>query len=173
MKKSILLVSLFLACISVQAQYWFGPKIGFNYIDHVYQESSYERDSFDVDKNWNFQAGVAVAYTATSRYSVYGEITYERIGKKVTDKLTGGQIVKTEMTNHFISIPVMLRVTLGKVPFHYYVNGGPRLSYWLGGNGTQNLDEFEEFLVDENGDPLTVNYRITFNSSQSNGRQQR
>ena len=150
-------------------QYWFGPKVGFSYIDHVYQESTYESDSFDVSPNVNFQAGVAFNYTATDMYSVYAELTYERIGKRVKDIGTEGELVNSEMTNHFLSAPVMLRVTLGKVPFHYYVNGGPRLSYWMGGKGSLFLDEFKENppVMDDDGNPLPVEYKITFNSDKA------
>ena len=167
MKRNLIAGVLLLSSFWSYSQYWFGPKIGLNYIDHVYQESTYEKDSFNVPENFNFQAGVAISYTATGLYSVYGELLYERYGKKVTDRQTDGEIVKTEMTNHFISAPVMLRVTLGRIPFHYYVNGGPRLSYWLGGSGKQDLAEFEEFLTDEDGNPLIVDYNVTFNSSNA------
>ena len=146
-------------------QYWVGPKIGISYIDHVYQDKIYERDSFNVDPNINIQLGLAFSYSATDMYSVYGELVYERMGKTLRDKGSNGESVYASMTNHFISVPVMLRVTLGKVPFHYFVNGGPRLSYWLGGKGVHDL-AFEEFplVSDEEGNPLPIEYKLKFNS---------
>lgn len=169
MKRLLISILFIYSGLSLTAQYWFGPKVGVSYIDHVYQESAYERDTFDVSNDWNFQAGVVLSYSATSMYSVYGEIMYEKIGKKLTDKTTGGNLVTASMTNHFITVPIMLRVTLGSVPFHYYVNGGPRLSYWIAGKGTHELEEFEEFppITDEDGNPLPVNYKITFNSDNA------
>lgn len=108
-----------------------------------------------------------MSYTATDRYAVYGELLYERISKKVTDRFTGGDVADSRMNNHFISVPVMLRITLGRVPFHYYVNGGPRLAYWLGGNGTLNTEENLEFgEEDENGNILPIEYKIRFNASK-------
>ncbi|MEO9484480.1 MAG: outer membrane beta-barrel protein [Ekhidna sp.] len=148
-------------------QYWFGPKVGVSYIDHVYQDKTYERDSFNVDSDVNMQFGFALSYSATDRYSVYGEILYERIGKTLRDKGTNGESVYSNMTNHFISVPVMLRITLGKVPFHYFVNGGPRLSYWVGGKGTHDLAAFEEFLIDDDGNPIVVDYKLRFNSDNA------
>lgn len=171
MKKLFFLLITVALGHSSSAQYWFGPKIGLNYIDHIYQESSYERDSFNVPNNFNWQAGVAFSYTATGMYSVYGELLYERVGKDVTDKLTDGAFVSSEVTNHFISVPVMLRVTLGTLPFHYYVNGGPRLSYWLGGKGNILIPDSDEFLeeefLDADGNPLPLEYRVTFRSSKA------
>ena len=172
MKKYLFLIVMGCIAYHSHAQYWFGPKIGLNYIDHVYQESTYESDtSFSVPRNFNFQAGVAVSYSAGGIYSVYGELLYERIGKEVTDSETGGQLIKAEMTNHFISAPVMLRVTLGRLPFHYYVNGGPRLSYWLGGNGSKltpgSAEFLEEEFFDENGNPIPLEYKVTFNQAKA------
>lgn len=171
MKKYLFLILTCLIAFNSYSQYWFGPKVGVSYIDHVYQESSYEKDSFNVPNNLNFQAGLAVSYSATGMYSVYGELLYERVGKSVTDKLTDGSLVQSKMTNHFISVPVMLRVSLGRLPFHYYINGGPRLGYWLGGNGNIKTAGSGEFLeaefLDEDGNPLPLEYSITFNNSKA------
>jgi len=159
------------SCVSsLFAQYWFGPKVGFSYIDHIFQESAYENDSLNIPKNWNFQAGAAVSYSATDRYAVYGELLYERIGKKIKDPATGGKNISAEMTNHFLSAPIMLRITLGRIPFHYYINGGPRISFWLGGKGKVLLEEFDEFPpvgIDENGDALPAEYNVSFKESKA------
>lgn len=167
MKSTLTFITILVVSNVAFSQYWFGPKIGVSYIDHVYQDRTYERDSFDVEPNVNMQFGFALSYSATDRYSVYGEIVYERISKSLKDKPTNGETVSATMTNHFISVPVMLRVTLGKVPFHYFVNGGPSLRYWVGGKGTHDLASFEEFLIDENGDPLVVDYKVRFNSKNA------
>ncbi|WP_420318779.1 hypothetical protein [Ekhidna sp.] len=167
--KYLISLVLLIVVYSVSGQYWFGPKIGISYIDHVYQESTYKTDSFNVDSDINWQAGFAFSYSATDMYSVYGELIYEKIEKTLRDKPTDGDLAFSEMTNHFISAPIMLRVTLGRVPFHYFVNGGPRLSYWVGGKGVHDLAAFDEFppVADEDGNPLPVEYKITFNSDKS------
>ena len=171
MRYFLILVFVVLS-FSARCQYWFGPKIGFSNITHNYQESAY-RDTFNIPSDWNFQAGVAVSYAATDRYAVYGELLYERISKKVTDKFTEGETISSKMNNHFISVPIMLRITLGRVPFHYYVNGGPRLAYWLGGNGEIFLEEFDEDHplgpegYDENENPLPLEYAVTFNEQKA------
>ncbi len=143
-------------------QYWLGPKIGFSYIDYNYQDGEYEK-TYKVVKDWNYQVGLALNYTASERYSIYTELVYERIGKKVTDIATNGSTVRTSMTNHFISLPAMLRITFGKAPIHYYINGGLRLSYWLGGSGSQFLDEFIEQQLAER------DYNIVFNRDKVSG----
>ncbi len=162
--RALLIVSFLLLTVSgTFGQYWFGPKVGVSYIDHNYQNRNYE-DTFDIAKDVNFQVGAAFNYTATDMYSVYVELMYEKIDKTVKDISTGGDEVRTSMTNHFITIPAMLRVTLGKVPFHYFINGGPRLSYWVAGSGRQFLEEFIEQLPDpERVDLATRDYKVVFN----------
>ncbi|WP_462249985.1 outer membrane beta-barrel protein [Ekhidna sp.] len=164
---SVLLVVIF-STISY-GQYWFGPKVGFNYIQHNYQDVSY-RDTFNIKNDLNFHVGGAFSYSATDKYSVYIELLYERIGKSVRDIASDGANVRTSMTNHFISMPAMLRITLGKVPFHYYVNGGPRVSYWLAGKGTQFLEEFVEQLPDpEMVEDAFREYKVVFKRSKVDG----
>ncbi|WP_370090372.1 outer membrane beta-barrel protein [Ekhidna sp.] len=168
--KSILVVCLAILLPSLTySQYWFGPKVGVSYIDHVYQDKTYEKDSFNVSPNLNWQAGFALAYTASDMYTVYGELLYERTHKTVKDIETDGEREHAEMTNHFISAPIMLRVTLGRVPFHYYVNGGPRLAYWVGGKGTFFPSDDEEFwpLLDDDSNPLPLDYKLKFNSANA------
>lgn len=162
--KFYLFTALLIASLASYGQYWFGPKIGYSYITHNYQDSEY-KNTYDVPADWNFQAGAALSYTATSRYSVYGELLYERIEKKVENIAITGITERSEMTNHYISVPIMLRITLGRVPFHYYINGGPRLAYWLGGKGTLLTEELLEFPdnIDAEGNPLPNTYRIRFN----------
>ena len=150
-------------------QYWFGPKIGVSYIDHVYQDKTYEKDSFNVKPDINWQAGFALSYAASDMYAVYGELLYEKIHKTVKDIATDGEVISNEMTNHFISVPIMLRVNLGKVPFHYYVNGGPRLAYWVGGKGIFRPTEDDEFwpVEDDDGNYLPLEYKLRFNSANA------
>ncbi|MEM6641645.1 MAG: outer membrane beta-barrel protein [Bacteroidota bacterium] len=172
MSRFALIVGAVFLSFSLKSQYYIGPKIGGSLIDHVYEDSNYETDTtFNVPVNLNWQAGVAVSYSAGGMYSVYGELMYERIAKTVRDSFTKGDLLQAEMTNHFISAPIMLRMTFGQLPFHYYVNGGPRLSYWLGGSGSKLVpgsDEFlEEEFLDEDGNPLPLDYKVTFNSSKA------
>ncbi|NQZ76419.1 MAG: outer membrane beta-barrel protein, partial [Ekhidna sp.] len=167
--KLILILGIFLTALTVNAQYWIGPRVGVSHIDHVYQEETYERDSFDVSTNVNWQAGVALSYSATDKYAVHGELVYERIGKTLRDRDPEFDLVSAEMVNHFLSAPIMLRINFNTNRFTYFVNGGPRLSYWLGGRGSHDLEFFEEFppVRDEDGNALPVEYKITFNSDKS------
>lgn len=142
------------------AQYWFGPRVGMHRVDHIYQESTYATDSFSVKPDYNYQFGIIFDYTASDRYSVHTEINYERIETDLENKI--GTAVRSAMNNSFISVPLMLRVSFGRQPSHWYVNGGPKLSYWLGGSGDIYEASFDEFPNSPD------KYKIVFAQSKSN-----
>lgn len=145
--------------VAASGQYWFGPRVGAHRVDHIYQESTYKSDSFNVKPDYNYQFGVIFDYTANARYSVHTEINYEKIGTDLKNKI--GSAVKSSMNAHFLSVPLMLRVSFGRQPSHWYVNGGPKLSYWLGGRGT-----IYEASFDENPGAQRK-YKVTFSQSKS------
>lgn len=174
MKKSLLFIAVVALAHSSIAQYWFGPKIGINYVDPLYQDNAIERDLYDVDNDFDFNVGLALNYTATDLYSVYTEIVYERMNRDLKNKPTAAIESYSNAVNSFITVPVMLRISLGQVPFHYYVNGGPKISYWVSSKGSLFLSSFEEAVI---LDPVTgealppgpIEYRVTFNSAKANG----
>ncbi|MEQ8336947.1 MAG: outer membrane beta-barrel protein [Cyclobacteriaceae bacterium] len=140
------------------AQYWFGPKIGGHRIDHVYQDNEYKQDTVRVIPNHNFQGGFVFHYSSDDRYSFRTEIVYERIGIVVKNRDVTP--IHSRMTNHFISLPLQLRMSFNQGSTHYYINGGPKISYWVSGNGYIDLDEF----LDDSIDP--INYNIVFKESK-------
>ena len=155
--KNIVSICVFLLIgTAVQAQYWIGPKVGFHRVDHVYQDPEYKADTFKIIPNYNFQAGAVLTYTATEMFGFHSEIVYERIGRRVTNRDETPAYSKS--VNNFISIPLQLRVSFFKRPFHMYLNGGPKISYWMGGSGRIDLDEF----LDDSVDP--IDYNIKFGS---------
>jgi hypothetical protein len=174
MKKYLFLFFLVAFVQAGNAQYWFGPKVGINYTNAVYQDPAIEGELYDVANDFDFHFGLALNYTATDLYSVYTELIYEKTDRHLVNKPSNLASVTSNITNKFITIPVMLRVSLGRLPFHYYVNGGPKISYWLASKGDIYLPSFEESVI---LDPVTgaaiepgpVNYKVTFNSSKANG----
>ena len=175
MKASLATIAVLLVTHLCSAQYWFGPKFGISYIDPVYQDPSIERDFYDISSDYDVQAGVALNYTATDLYSVYTEIVYERMNRDLVRKPTSEEpYVISNSVNNFITIPIMLRISLGKLPFHYYINGGPKISYWLSNKGSFYLESFEEKVVldpisGEALEPGPQEYKLVFNPSKANG----
>jgi hypothetical protein len=178
MRKFLVVILLFIGVTSLQAQYWFGPKFGLHLADHDYLSSTYAQDSFKVNPNLNFTVGATFTYTANKRYSVFTELAYERIGRKVSnrDGITAPSSTNIETglpnysfvsrsTYHYLSVPFMLRVNFAipSTRVGFYVGGGTKISYWLGGNGLVSLQEFDEFTIED------IEYRIVFRQSRSDG----
>lgn len=139
----------------LQAQYWFGPKVGFQRTDHIYQAANYKTDSFFVDPDYNFQAGFVLTYAASERYSVHTEINFERYSKDLRNR--ENVTFATSKTNSgFLTVPLMLRFNFGKAPYLFYLNGGTKLSYWLYGNGVM-----ENSFLQEAEDP-SKEYQLVF-----------
>ncbi|MEQ8473156.1 MAG: outer membrane beta-barrel protein [Marinoscillum sp.] len=157
-------------CISVlmflglqgNAQYWYGPKGGVNRNQFVYQSDTY-LDSFNVKPSYSFEVGGVFIYQASDMFSVQLEMYYERTKKSLTDNELTGFDVTSKTTNSFISAPALFRVSFGGEPIHYYISGGPRIRYWMGGRGTISLDQFDEF-----GEGDRVWNRLAFKQKNSN-----
>ena len=162
----ILLSAFFVGILlSANAQYWFGPKVGYHYTLHAYQDPNY-KDDYRVSKDHNYELGVVVTYTASEKYAVHGELYYERIGNRVSNRDEGKFFVNSQSSYNFISFPILLRVSMGHQPVHWYVNGGPKLSIWTGGTGTFEYGNDESL----NPDGIDkVDYDVVFTRSDAQG----
>ncbi|MDH5609571.1 MAG: PorT family protein [Cyclobacteriaceae bacterium] len=149
----------------VNAQYWFGPKGGVQMIGNGFQSSTYSPDSFKISLNYNVHVGGMFTYAADKRYAVHAELLYERVGRKVTEVEGVTDYTKSKSVNHFLSMPLLLRLNLGVQgsPVSFYVNGGPKLGLWMWGRGVIDLAEFTEQSV------APIRYRVVFNENKGNG----
>ena len=129
---------------AANGQYWFGPKGGIQRTDFIFQEADYKTDSFNVSSDLSGQFGLMFIYQASEKYAVHAELNYERLNKKVTNKADDDIPIFSKTRFHYLTIPFSLRWNFGSEPVHYYIGGGPKLSYWLGGTGEILLDEFNE-----------------------------
>ena len=148
----IFLIVLFTSSIA-QAQFWVGPRVGFQMTNYKYQDEinvMVKEDSLEylAENSANFNVGLALEYTTEGRYSVHTELVYQRIENTVRNK-PGNPILSSKSTYNFLSVPVLMRINFGYLPFQFYVNGGPRLAYWLNGKGTIQADELVEFGIED------------------------
>lgn len=153
---------LFLS-VSLNAQYWIGPKVGYHYTIHDYQDDLY-LDNYKSEDNHNFEAGLVVTYTASDRYAVHGELFWEQIGNKVVNE-SGFTVVSTSQFN-YLSAPILLRVSMGHTPVHWYLNAGPKVSLWLNGKGNIKYADDEAGGLDGIVD---VDYKIVYSSGKAQG----
>lgn len=131
----VLFTCLGLGMFSANAQFWFGPKAGVNRNNFIYQASTY-LDSFNVSPTYSFEAGGVMIYQASDMFSVQTELYYEREKRNLTGNSEVGTSAVSSVKNSFLSAPALFRVSLDKGPTHYYVSGGTKLQYWLGGTGS-------------------------------------
>lgn len=148
------------------AQYWIGPKAGYHYTIHDYQDDSY-RDDYKISDTHNFEAGMVVTYEASERYAVHGELFYEKQKNRVRSK--EGFMVDSKSTFDYLSFPILLRVSMGHSPVHWYLNGGPKLSYWLAGRGQISTDELDESVPEELDNEGFLDYNLAFSASKAEG----
>jgi hypothetical protein len=144
---------------ALHAQYWFGPRVGLQRTDFIYQDSEYKKDSFNVSNHFGGQYGLMVIYQASEKYAVSGELFYEQISKKVTNKEDDEIPIYSQTSFRYLSLPFSLRWNFGKEPVFFYVAGGPKLSYWLGGSGEILLDEFNQSKTIEDPIPYSVKFK--------------
>jgi hypothetical protein len=156
-----LFTPLLLMSLMAQSQYWIGPKAGFHYTTHVFQDDDY-KGMYRVRPDYNFELGMAVTYTASERYAVHGELYFERMAMDLRNR-EGNYYVSSQSSYSYLSAPFLFRMTLGYAPVHYYVNAGPKISLLVKGSGSINSSDLEEF---EGG---RKDYKLTLNEDKANG----
>jgi hypothetical protein len=151
----------------VDAQYWFGPKVGFHHANFKFDDPQYESVLYDVNSSFGYQFGGVLVYEATSMYSIQTELLYKRVFKKVENDLA--TFAKSNSTYNYLTIPLLLRLSFGREPVHYFIGGGPELNFWIGGKGDLKIDEFSEGptgVLDETDGFYKKNYTLTFTESK-------
>ncbi len=161
---------LIFICQNLSAQFWFGPKFGFQRTSFKYHNEFQDfplfnnsdlvqKDIYDkVKANYNWQTGAVMTYTASVKYAVHTELFYERIVKRVTSEAFE---INNRSTYNFVRVPLLLRVTQGREPVYYYVNGGPQVGYWISGKVRSNES------VKQQGDSEFTNYKIVFDRDKA------
>lgn len=155
--KAVFTFLLVFSALAGYSQYWFGPTGGAQYTDFIYQDSRYKSDSFQINGDIRWHAGASFVYQASDKYSIHTELLFERVHKLVTEKIDPNIRVYSKTRFNYLALPLSLRFNFGGEPTHFYVSGGPKISLWLGGTGTLDLDELDEAYTRD-----AINYNIVF-----------
>lgn len=94
-----------------------------------------------------YNAGAVVTFKVKERYFLHTEYLFSTKGKKVKGRID--EMLEDRITYNYIDVPILYNIhfrgSLGSVrKFKWYAGAGPLFSYWLGGRGTINSDEFAE-----------------------------
>ena len=140
---------------------YFGPKTGGHVYKAVFRDDNplLLDTALDLKSSYKFgyNAGVALTYHVSERFSVHTEIYYSREGKKFSGGLLGKFL--NDAVYHNIDVPLLFRISFERKVYDWYLSVGPNFSYWLGGNGIIKSDELDEFYIDQ------TEYKILFRNA--------
>ncbi len=154
-----LLITVFIFATSVEgmAQLFAGFKAGGNATWPSFNDDAYKRFHTSSVKP-GFSAGTFFIIENEKKYGLYIGASYALKGKKV--KSTQNEYEVNEATYNYLDFPVLFRVKFKSQYFEWYLNGGPMISYWLGGHGKYSVYDPNYAVVN------TYNYKINFNEPQ-------
>lgn len=106
-----------------------------------------------------YNAGAVFSFKVKERYFLHTEYLFSTKGKLIRGKID--KMLEDRITYNYIDVPILYNVhfkgSLGSTrKFKWYAGAGPIFSYFLGGRGVLNSEEF----VENNFPP--VHYKIRF-----------
>ena len=135
---------------------WVGPKIGLQASQVFYQSQTFS-EQYLHDLQPGFNAGVNISVLLTETFRLHSEIYYSRKGK-ILRKNNTMQWVDGKVVYHHLDIPALFRMDYHKSPvISYFINFGPFVSFFLGGNAKVSSDIFTEYSV-----PQGQKYKFIF-----------
>jgi hypothetical protein len=117
------------------------------------------RDQVKVNPLFGYHAGFVLSFKVKERYFLHTEYIFSTKGKVNRGRVD--KMLKDRVTYNYVEIPMLYHVHFrgklgGAREFKWYAGAGPLFSYWLGGRGRINSDEFAE-----NSFP-PLDYKIVF-----------
>ena len=101
----------------------------------------------------SFQAGGVLEIKASDYFALHTELLYRQVSKR-TRGIDNYTISRD--TYNYLSAPILLRGSVPVGQWEVYLNGGPSISYWLGGHSFLRHGELIELEVYE------LDHRIAF-----------
>jgi hypothetical protein len=156
LKKILLILLLIVSNQALSQVLRIGPKVGITANQAVHDLPSYNEE-FKSLPTLAYKGGVVTNLQVSDLFSLHSEILYSQRNKSVKSKIVGDY---QKEYNRFLSVPLLCRFSYRAGYNEFYVNAGPQVSYWLGGNGKVMTAE-----VLENGEE-EMHYIIGFSNSE-------
>lgn len=161
-------ITLVLACfildICYGQEFSIGPLIGI----HTYKvrfTDSEARDFFDSSSKLGYRAGFFVSFPLKNRYEWVAEAYYSAKGREVAfENFTNDADYEFLVMTHLLRKNFQL--SLGeKIKGSWFVNVGPNISYWLGGDGELAANVSLDYDVEfgDAGTDIRTNYIVDGN----------
>ena len=117
------------------------------------------RKSVNIQPRPGYNAGIVLSFKVKDRYFLHTEYVYSTKGKTNRGKVD--KVLEDKITYNYIEVPLLYNIHFkGSVgnsrEFKWYAGAGPLFSYWLGGKGRINSDEF----LENNFPPLEYSIRF-------------
>lgn len=105
------------------------------------------RDLVNIHPVLGFNAGAVMSFKVKDRFFLHSEYLFSTKGKKITGEVD--KMLEDRITYHYFEVPLLYNIHFkgsvgGAREFKWYAGAGPLFSYWLGGKGWINSDEFAE-----------------------------
>ncbi len=163
---------LFIFCILLlfnnpaRAQFRLGALGGVSVSRFVYEDEGF-RDSYSSRFKTGYHAGVMLNYKVSPLYSLHTELSFLKKGINVRNRTEFGEM-QNKAEYYYISVPALLRFSKHKYisaqHVEFYVNIGPEVNYWLGGQGVLEAAGTDGFFQGE-----TLAYKVAFSEQQRAG----
>ena len=129
-----------------------GPTIGAQLSRPYYDNRDYSK-VYVPGYGLSFQAGGVLQIKASDYFALHTELLYRQVSKRT--KGTDNYTISRD-TYNYLSAPILLRGSIPVGQWEVYLNGGPSISYWLGGHSYLRHSELIEMEVYE------LDHRIAF-----------
>ncbi len=160
--KKIKLVLAFLFCIAGildgYGQTYLGFKAGVNATQISFNSEVYKK-FYDSEIVPGITGGIVFLMENRDKYGFYTEFLYSIKRKSVVSHANDYESNKANY--HFIDVPVMFRVKFKEKRFNWFLQFGPEISYWLGGNGAFKVYQPNRDVF------TTYEYKIHFGNEQN------
>ena len=143
----LICIIAWLACGHVHSQILhFGVKAG-PQVSWMVSDDAGFKDQVKINPRPGYNAGFVLSFKVKDRYFLHTEYIYSIKGKVNRGRID--KVLEDRITYNYIEVPMLYNIHFrGKVGsarlFKWYAGAGPLFSYWLGGKGWINSDEFEE-----------------------------
>jgi hypothetical protein len=124
----------------------FGVKAGGQY-SWVSSDDPEFRSQVKIRPTPGYNAGFVLSFKVKDRYFLHSEYLFSTKGKVVKGR--EDKVLEDRISYNYIEVPLLYNIhfkgSLGSTrKFKWYAGAGPLFSYWLGGRGRINADDFVE-----------------------------
>lgn len=151
LKSLVFIVLLCSVSQSAFAQVFVGPKVGFLGTTPIYRNIDLPREINRAVK-FGYNAGVGVFVPLADNLGFYSEFFFSQRGRKLQGGIRDQFLYNS--VNRFLELPIMFRTTFRAsvrgYSFHWYLNAGGNLTYWLSGKGRIESFEYDEANIPGN-----------------------